>query len=170
MAVCIGPGGRRNPPLGVEETVGYEWKESDGRSGFSLQGVARTAIFARMKFSVADQSNGNTIHAYTDESVVVRGITFSSSLVIMPDRIISDWRPDCFQALDEADFTSLLELRPDLVVLGTGQQQRFPDPRLYRALIEAGIGIEIMTTPAACRTYNILTSEGRRVIGALLFS
>lgn len=134
-----------------------------------MQGVSRTAIFAGMKFSVADQSNGNTINAYTDESVVVNGVRFSNSLVIMADRLIPDWRPDSFQALREEDFTALVELAPDLVVLGTGQQQQFPDPRLYRALIEAGIGIEVMTTPAACRTYNILTSEGRKVIGALLF-
>lgn len=125
---------------------------------------------SRMKFSVADQSNGNTIQAYTDDSVVVHGVTFSKSLVIMADRIIPDWRPDSFQSLNEEDFAAFVELRPDLVVLGTGQQQRFPDPRLYRALINAGIGVEVMTTPAACRTYNILTSEGRKVIGALLFS
>ncbi len=135
-----------------------------------MQGVPGAAIFAGMKFSVADQSNGNTIHAYTDNSVVVNGVTFSKSLVIMADRIIPDWRPDSFQSLSEEDFAAFVELCPDLVVLGTGQRQQFPDPRLYRALIDAGIGIEIMTTPAACRTYNILTSEGRKVIGALLFN
>jgi len=122
-----------------------------------------------MKFSVVDQSNGYTIQAYTDNSVTVNGAIFSRSLVVMADRVIPDWRPDSFQSLSEADFSAFVEMRPDLVVLGTGQQQQFPDPRLYRALIEAGIGIEVMTTPAACRTYNILTSEGRRVISALLF-
>ncbi|AKH19981.1 Mth938-like domain-containing protein [Sedimenticola thiotaurini] len=123
-----------------------------------------------MKFSVVDQSNGYTIQGYTDNSVTVNGTVFSKSLVVMAERVIPDWRPDSFQALQETDFAAFVDLRPDLVVLGTGQQQRFPDPQLYRALIEAGIGIEVMTTPAACRTYNILTSEGRRVISALLFS
>lgn len=123
-----------------------------------------------MKFSVVDQSNGYTIQGYTDNSVTVNGTVFSKSLVVMAERVIPDWRPDSFQALHETDFAAFIDLRPDLVVLGTGQQQRFPDPQLYRALIEAGIGIEVMTTPAACRTYNILTSEGRRVISALLFS
>lgn len=123
-----------------------------------------------MKFSVVDQSNGYTIQAYTDNSVTVNGAIFSRSLVLMADLIIPDWRPDSFQSLNEADFSAFVEMRPDLVVLGTGQRQQFPDPALYRALIEAGIGIEVMTTPAACRTYNILTSEGRRVISALLFS
>ncbi len=123
-----------------------------------------------MKFSVADQSTGNFIHGYTENSVEVNGSSFSRSLVIMQERIISDWRPETFQQLTENDFSELLELGPDIVLLGTGPQQQFPIPGLYRSLIDAGIGVEIMTTPAACRTYNILTSEGRRVIAALLFS
>ena len=110
------------------------------------------------------------INAYTDESVEVSGVTFSRSLIIMEEQIIADWKPSAFKELTEDDFTCLLDFKPDLVVLGTGPQQQFPAPALYRALIDAGIGIEIMTTPAACRTYNILTSEGRRVIAALLFS
>ncbi|MCW8944302.1 MAG: Mth938-like domain-containing protein [Sedimenticola sp.] len=122
-----------------------------------------------MKFSVADQSKGNMIHSYTEENVVVNGINFTTSLVIMEEKVISDWRPASFEKLTEGDFANLLEFKPDLVVLGTGPQQQFPAPSLYRALIDAGIGIEIMTTPAACRTYNILTSEGRRVVAALLF-
>jgi uncharacterized protein len=122
-----------------------------------------------MKFSVADQSIGNIIQAYTDESVVVNGVKFTRSLVIMAERIIPDWKPESFEGLTEADFVSILEMRPDLVVLGTGPKQQFPMPALYQSLTNAGIGVEVMNTPAACRTYNILTSEGRKVIAALLF-
>jgi uncharacterized protein len=122
-----------------------------------------------MKFSVSDQSIGNIIQAYTDESVTVNGVKFTRSLVIMAERIIPDWRPESFEDLTEADFASILEMQPDLVVLGTGPKQQFPMPALYQSLTNAGIGIEIMSTPAACRTYNILTSEGRKVIAALLF-
>lgn len=122
-----------------------------------------------MKFSVADQSIGNIIQAYTDESVVVNGVKFTRSLVIMAERIIADWRPDSFEDLTETDFSSILEMRPDLVLLGTGPKQQFPMPALYQSLTNAGIGVEVMSTPAACRTYNILTSEGRRVIATLLF-
>jgi uncharacterized protein len=122
-----------------------------------------------MKFSVADQSIGNIIQAYTDESVVVNGVKFTRSLVIMAERIIPDWKPESFEGLTEADFVSILEMRPDLVVLGTGPKQQFPMPALYQSLTNAGIGVEVMSTPAACRTYNILTSEGRKVIAALLF-
>jgi uncharacterized protein len=55
-----------------------------------------------------------------------------------------------------------------VALLGTGSRQRFPAPRLTRALAEARIGLEVMTTPAACRTYNILMAEGRKVVAALL--
>jgi len=93
---------------------------------------------------------------------------FNRSLVLLPDRIIPDWRPDSFQQLTAGDFESLVELRPDLVLLGTGRCQAFPSPALYRSLVSSGIGLEIMTTPAACRTYNILVGEGRRVTAALI--
>ena len=63
---------------------------------------------------------------------------------------------------------SVRKVKPDLVILGTGNQQRFPPPKLYQSLVFAGIGLEIMTTPAACRTYNILVSEGRMVAAALI--
>ncbi|WP_260843141.1 Mth938-like domain-containing protein [Sedimenticola selenatireducens] len=118
---------------------------------------------------MADQSIGNIIQAYTDESVMVNGVKFTRSLVIMAEQIIPDWKPESFEGLTEADFVSILEMRPDLVVLGTGPKQQFPMPALYQSLTNAGIGVEVMNTPAACRTYNILTSEGRKVIAALLF-
>ncbi|MCP4126357.1 MAG: hypothetical protein GY753_04760, partial [Gammaproteobacteria bacterium] len=59
---------------------------------------------------------------------------------------------------------------PQLVILGTGEEQQFPQPALYALLLNQGVGVEVMTTPAACRTYNILVSEGRRVAAALLLS
>ena len=78
------------------------------------------------------------------------------------------WAPASFDALAAADFESLLEQRPELVVLGTGDRQRFPHPRLTAALTAVRIGVEAMDTRAACRTYNILMSEGRKVVAALL--
>jgi len=72
----------------------------------------------------------------------------------------SDWAAADFDTLDETHFTYFLALKPDVLLLGTGTQQRFPHPRLYRALTDACIGVEFMNTPAACRTYNILAAEG----------
>ena len=120
-----------------------------------------------MKFAIADDITGNIIRGYTDDSVVVGETAFKSSLIILDNQIISDWRPASFDDLEAADFEPLVPVKPDLVVLGTGPNQHFPMPALYQSLISAGIGIEIMNTPAACRTYNILISEGRKVAAAL---
>jgi uncharacterized protein len=79
-----------------------------------------------------------------------------------------DWPPASFEALTAAHLQSLLALKPEIVLLGTGELQRFPRPDIIRPLVEAGIGVEVMTVPAACRTYNILVAEERRVAAALL--
>ena len=121
-----------------------------------------------MKFSLADPGDGYTIHAYSSTELVVGELRFNSSIVILPDRIISDWPIRTAEQLQPADFAALLELKPDIVLLGTGERQQFPPPGLYSCLTGAGIGLEVMTTPAACRTYNILVSEARRVAAALI--
>ncbi|MFD1711814.1 hypothetical protein FVQ98_16170 [Ottowia sp. GY511] len=79
-----------------------------------------------------------------------------------------DWRVDRFDALDAAHFERLAALKPELVIFGSGNALRFPRPPWIRALVEARIGIETMDTAAACRTYNILAGEGRRVVAAIL--
>ncbi|MES9904069.1 MAG: Mth938-like domain-containing protein [Sedimenticola sp.] len=121
-----------------------------------------------MKFALADPSTDNTIHSYSEAGIVIGSDRYDSSLIVMADRIIAPWGPTSFATVKMSDFELLNELNPDLVIVGTGQQQQFPSPALYRNLIDAGIGVEFMTTPAACRTYNILLSEGRRVVAALL--
>jgi uncharacterized protein len=87
--------------------------------------------------------------------------------VLTPERV-EPWPTASFEALAEADFERLRALDPEVVLLGTGARQRFPHPRLARPLAEARIGLEVMNTPAACRTYNILMAEGRKVVAALL--
>jgi uncharacterized protein len=121
-----------------------------------------------MKFSLADPSDGYTIHAYSNTELVVGELRFNSSIIILPDRIISDWKTRAVEQLQASDFETLLELQPDLVLLGSGERQQFPPADRYSCLTNGGIGVEIMTTPAACRTYNILVSEGRRVAAALI--
>jgi len=73
-----------------------------------------------------------------------------------------------FAALTTQDFEGLVPLAPEVVLLGTGVTIRLPHPRLTRALTDARIGVEVMDTPAACRTFNILAAEGRRVAAAIL--
>jgi uncharacterized protein len=121
-----------------------------------------------MKFSLADSGGGYTIHAYSDTHILIGERSYTRSLILQPDRIIDDWQVTSVEQLQAEDFQGLAQLQPSLVLLGCGIRQRFPAPLLYRCLTEAGIGIEIMTTAAACRTYNILVSEGRSVAAALI--
>jgi uncharacterized protein len=110
----------------------------------------------------------NTFTGYGDGYVMVNGERRDSSVVVLPDRIEA-WRPEGFDALSAGDFAFLLDLEAEIILLGTGARQRFPHPRLTAALSRAGIGLEVMDIQAACRTYNILVAEERKVAAALLF-
>ena len=121
-----------------------------------------------MKFSPADQISGNSIQGYDSGSVVVNGQQYNRSIVVLPDQLITEWRPDRFSDLRAGDLQQLLELNPEVLLLGTGRRQEFPAPSLLAPFLEKRIGIEAMDTASACRTYNILAAEGRRVAAALL--
>ena len=109
----------------------------------------------------------NTITGYGEGYVVVNGERRESSVVVMPDRI-EPWAASSFDTLTPDDFQYLKGLGAEIVLLGTGPRQRFPHPRLTAALAQAGIGLEVMDVQAACRTYNILVAEERKVAAALL--
>ena len=121
-----------------------------------------------MKLSLSSAANLNMVTAQGPGYVDINRQRHQTSLVLMPDRILEHWGTAGFDGLTEADFAAVAELKPELVLLGTGARQRFPAPRLLRPLIEAGIGCEVMDLAAACRTYTILVAEGRRVAAALL--
>ncbi|MEP7206171.1 MAG: Mth938-like domain-containing protein [Casimicrobiaceae bacterium] len=120
-----------------------------------------------MKFHLS-RVDGNVVTGTGPGWVRVGGTEYREGLVLTPAEVRTGWGAAGFEALGEADFTSLLTTDPELVLLGTGARIRFPHPGLTRALAAAGVGIEVMDTPAACRTYNILAAEGRRVTAALL--
>lgn len=86
----------------------------------------------------------------------------------MADHVLTDWNATDFASLTPAHFEYFLALKPEVILLGTGAKQQFAHPNLYLALINAGISIEFMDTPAACRTYNILVAEDRKVVAAVL--
>ena len=121
-----------------------------------------------MKFSELETDVGPLIEAYEPGQVRIQGQHYQGSLAVTAGRVLSDWGPAGFDALEPAHFEAIADLAPQVVVLGTGERQRFPDPALYALLLAQGIGIEIMDTGAACRTYNILAGEGRRVVAALI--
>ena len=120
-----------------------------------------------MKFHL-QAPTANVIKALGDDWVRIGDTDYRQNLVVTPDAVATGWAPDGFAALTEADFARLLQHRPELVLLGSGATQRFPHPRLLRALSEARIGVEVMDTRAACRTFNILIAEDRRVVAALV--
>jgi uncharacterized protein len=94
--------------------------------------------------------------------------SFSRTLVVTPHQLIRDWPPQSMDEIGPSHLETLVELEPEIVLLGSGPQLQWPDPELVQTLVDRGIGFEVMDTGAACRTYNILMSEHRRVVAALL--
>jgi len=109
-----------------------------------------------------------TFTAHGEGYVTVSHERFEHPIVVTPEQVLTDWQPQGFDALDETHFAYFLALKPEILLFGTGAQQRFPHPRLYHALSAEGIGVEFMNTAAVCRTYNILMAEDRRVVAAIL--
>ena len=110
----------------------------------------------------------NRIGGYGQGWVRINDRQIQQSVIVTPERIVIDWPPQTFTELGEAHFEFGKELGLEIVLLGTGSRQQFPHPSLTRSLLSAGIGVEVMDTAAACRTYNIVMAEGRRVAAALL--
>jgi len=97
-------------------------------------------------------------------------IKLTASAIITPEKLISDWRPQSMKELTEDDLEVLSDLQPELVILGTGKQIIFPDQSYTLPLMRQGIGVEVMNTAAACRTYNFLMADGRQVLAALFMA
>jgi len=123
-----------------------------------------------LKLHLSNISGINVFTGYGEGYVMVNGQRHEHNLVVLRERIVTDWQPAGFDQLCAEDFARLAELEPEIVLLGTGSRLRFPRPELTRALTEARIGLEVMDIHAACRTYNILAAEERKVAAALLFS
>lgn len=134
-------------------------------AGVILSGAEDTK---RMQLSLETGGGAHRVDAYEPGRITVGDQVFTRSLILSPDHIVPDWAPERFEDLAAPAVESLLALDPEIVLLGTGARQRFPHPQLLAAVHARGIGVEIMDTAAACRTFNILSAEGRRVVAALL--
>ena len=110
----------------------------------------------------------NLVTASGEGYIAINGVRHEVSLLLLPDRIELGWGAGGFDALAENDFAGIAALGCEVLLFGTGRRQRFPRPVLLQPLMAARIGVEVMDTAAACRTYNILMAEGRRVAAALL--
>ena len=121
-----------------------------------------------MKLHASTPAGANTITAYGDDYVAVNGARRESNVIVTAAEV-RDWNARDFEHLSAENFAELAELGVEIVLLGTGTRQRFPHPRLTAPLGTARVGLEVMDSKAACRTYNILVAEERRVALALLF-
>jgi uncharacterized protein len=121
-----------------------------------------------MKLHLTTAENQYLITAYSAEYIEINKVRHMSNLIVMADKLILDWQATDFVSLSEADFAQIIELKPEVVLLGTGEKHQFLHPKIAQKLTEKNIPLECMTTAAACRTYNFLMSEGRNVAAALL--
>jgi len=108
------------------------------------------------------------ITAYEDDSVNINETTYKTSLVLSADTLHNPWPVKSVADLDEACFQVILDLKPDVVLLGTGKRQQFPEAKLFALFGQKGIGLEVMDNGALCRTFNILVAEDRSVVAAIL--
>lgn len=115
-----------------------------------------------------DRSDAPTISGYGPGWVGVDGQKFTQSVVVASDGQNRPWACAAFAELTEDHFNTLSQGQPELVIFGSGARLRFAPPALLRGLMAQRIGVETMDTLAACRTYNILAAEGRKVVAALL--
>ena len=121
-----------------------------------------------MRFNLETASNKHVIQGYAHGQIQIGEREIRRSVIVTPERLLDDWPPQDFAHLEAEHFTLLVALQPQIVLLGTGARQRFPQAPVLRVLLQAGIGVEVMDTYAACRTYNLLMMEGRLVAAALL--
>ncbi len=121
-----------------------------------------------MKLQSDPHSGANTITGYGDGYVEINKTPYAHAVVLSSDGAISEWPVQNFESLESKDFSQLIDLKTELIIIGTGKRQRFPKPELLKSLISAKIGFEVMDSQAACRTYNILVGEGRKVVLALI--
>lgn len=121
-----------------------------------------------MKLHSDRVSTANRITAYGTGYITVNEERITTSVVVTPTRLITDWAPEGFAGIASAYARMLDELEVEIILLGTGASQQFPHADLYAEAASRGIGLEVMDTAAACRTYNILMAEGRTVAALLL--
>jgi uncharacterized protein len=121
-----------------------------------------------LKLQSDPHSGANTITGYGDGYVEINQTPYQHSVLLSSDGDTIEWPAKSFGDLEASHFSQMVNLKPELILIGTGNRQQFLKPELLKTLISAKIGFEIMDSQAACRTYNILVGEGRKVLLALI--
>ncbi len=121
-----------------------------------------------MKFAQDSQDEGYVITAYDKNSISINGKAFNKSLIVTTRQLQENWDIAAIESLQANHINQVLSFNPELIIIGTGNSLVFPAIEAYSAIIKRGIGVDFMDTRAACRTYNILMSEGRNVVAGLI--
>ncbi len=121
-----------------------------------------------MKLQPDKQPTLNTVSAYGSNYIEINAQRYTNSLLLSPESPVIEWSCARFEDIKTEDFEQIAKLEPAVVIFGSGQRIRFPQPNLIAPLIARNIGLETMDLQAACRTYNVLMAEGRKVVAALL--
>ncbi len=108
------------------------------------------------------------IRSYEPGRIVINNTEYGTSLLLSPERLDDGWPPQRFDDLAPEHIRAAMAHEPEVILLGTGERQQFPAREVMQTALRAGVGIEVMDTASACRTFNVLQSEGRRVVAALL--
>ena len=124
-------------------------------------------IVSKVKFTLEPPSQANLIRSYSDSEVRIGEERVRRSCLVTAERLITDWPPATFDELAPAHLEAIFALAPELVLLGTGPTQRFASPEVRGEFARRRIGLEVMQLGAACRTFNVLVQEERRVLAAL---
>ncbi len=120
-----------------------------------------------MKFTLETTSRVNLIRGYSSQEIRIGEQRLQGSCIVSADRLITDWAPQTLAELAPEHLEAILALKPELVLLGTGPSQHFPPAAIRGAFAARSVGLEVMDLGAACRTFNILVQEERRVVAAL---
>jgi uncharacterized protein len=123
-----------------------------------------------MKFTLDSRTDINLIRAYRDGEVQINEVVLRAPCIVTAQQLVSDWQARSINTLAITDLEQIFALQPDVVLLGTGPKQIFPQREIRQAFAARKVGLEVMDLGAACRTYNILVQEERRVAAALLLS
>lgn len=111
----------------------------------------------------------NSIQSYSDSEIKINHLTYSKSIIISQEKLISDWSVSSVHDLNESCLEPIIALKPEVIIIGHNQLGQFVSAKLIHDLAKQGIGIECMSIGAACRTFNVLLSEMRAVVLGILF-
>ncbi|MGA9572901.1 MAG: Mth938-like domain-containing protein [Lysobacterales bacterium] len=121
-----------------------------------------------MEFNLEIPQNQFFIRSVSEKGIRVDQELFSRPFIISGQRIVPEWNVESVDDIDEASLQAVFELEPEVILIGTGKKQVFLPPATQVHFYRRNVGFEVMTTDAACRTFNVLATEGRQVVAALL--